>query len=369
MKKLSILLTAATLLLFACQKDPAPTADKPDDPKLAAIEARLARALAEADALLADKDEGADDRANVTLPAGSNNGLAAAILAAGPGGKVTVACGNHYESGTVEITFPVKIVGQSGAVFHWSGLDPADPEVYLTDPAIYAINTSNVTIKGLEIRSVSGGASTCFLLENVPNAKIQNNEIYEFQFPIMCVGVDNAKISGNYLDGPGFGGGIFVVSGVSVLIADNEAFAFDFPIFPSDGPGDVVRNKVHQAFFGISLCDLDVEMPDGRVIDAPVSTNNYLFAKNESYDNAWGYIVIDGSFDNVLFKNKAYNNSTYDIELVGVTERFGPPALPTSSNTTVVSNGNLNNVLIKDCAPGSVIIGGTLVDTNADPCF
>ncbi|MBK8193782.1 MAG: right-handed parallel beta-helix repeat-containing protein [Lewinellaceae bacterium] len=370
MKKLSILFTTALLFFFACQKDaPAPTADKPSDPKMAAIESRLAKALAVADALLADKDDAAADRNNVTLPAGSVNGLAAAIAAAGPGGKVTVACGNHYESGTVEITFPVKIVGQSGAVFHWSGLQPADPEQVRQDPAIYAKNTNDVTIKKLEFRAESGGLRTCILLENVPDAKIQDNKIYEFQMGIICVNVDNAKISKNYLDGPGTGLGIGVVSGAFMLIADNEVFDFDFPIFPSGSYSDVVRNKTHQAFFGIILCQLDVDMPDGINIEGPVSTNHFLFSKNESYNCAWGIIAIDGAFDNVLFKNNTHDNSTYDIELVGESDRFGPPAMPTSSNTTVVSNGNLNNVLIKDCAPGSVIIGGTLVDTNADPCF
>lgn len=369
MKNLSLLLGAAMLLFFACQKDTPPTAENPADPKLASIESRLAKALAEADALLNEQENIAEDRANVTLPAGSVNGLAAAIAAAGPGGKVTVACGDHYESGRVEITFPVKIVGQSGAVFHWSELEPADPEQVRQDPAIYVQNTSDVTIKGLEFRATSGGLRTCLLLENVPNAKIQNNEIYEFQMGIICVGVDNAKISKNYLDGPGTGLGIGIVSGESMLIADNEAFAFDFPIFPSGSYSDVVRNKTHQAFFGMVLCQLDVEMPDGTNVEGPVSTNHFLFSKNESYNSAWGIIVIDGAFDNVLFKNNAHNNSVYDIELCQETERFGPPALPTTSNSTVVSNGNLNGVLIKDCAPGSVIIGGTLVDTNADPCF
>ncbi|GJM31158.1 MAG: hypothetical protein DHS20C18_01590 [Saprospiraceae bacterium] len=334
-----------------------------------AIEARLDQALAAADALLADQDEGLDFRTKVTLPAGSVNGLAAAIAAAGPGGKVTVACGNHYESGTVNITFPVRIIGEPGAVFLWSGLDPADPEQTQQDPAIYAKNTSDLKIKGLEFRGGNGGLRACMLLENVPNSKILKNKITGFQSSITGLNVDNAKISGNYLEGLGFGGGILILSGASVLISDNEVFAFTFPIFPSGGPGVVVRNKMHQGFFGIILCTLDIDLPDGTNVEAPDATNHYLVSKNESYNNAWGYIVIDGAFDNVLFKNKAFNNSVYDIELVGESDRFGPPTLPTSSNTTVVSNGNFNNITIKDCAPGSVIIGGTLVDTNADPCY
>lgn len=369
MKKLSLLLFAVLLLHFACRKDTTQAFENPADAKTTELEIRVAKALADADALLNNENDAAGYRAHVTLPAGSNNGLAAAIAAAGPGGKVTVASGNHYESGTVEIAFPVTITGQPGTVLYWSGLEPADPDQLQIDPAIYVKNTNNVTIKGLEFRSANGALRACLLLENVPDAKIQNNRIYEFQNSIICLDVDNVKISKNYINGPGYGLGIGIVSGESMLIADNEVFAFDFPLFPSGSNSNIVRNKVHQAFFGIILCQLDVIMPDGSNIEGPVSTNHFLFAHNEAFDSAWGIIAIDGAFDNVLFRNNSHDNSIYDIELCMETERFGPPALPTTSNSTVVSNGNLNGVMIKDCAPGSVIIGGTLVDTNSDPCF
>lgn len=374
MKKLSLLLFAAMLLLFACQKDTTPTADNPTDPKLAAIEARLAKALAEADALLAEKDDAADDRANVTLPAGSNNGLAAAIAAAGPGGKVTVASGNHYESGTVEITFPVKIVGQSGAVFHWSGLNApiVAPTVQL-DPALH-VRADDVTIKDLEIDPGANGAVNAILLEDAHNAKIQNNTMHHFQFAIVFADADNAKISNNDMTGagigfPGFTWPLVIMGGNNTLIADNTVSDATAALFPCDHSGEAVRNTLSNSVAGILLCTADwIVLPDGTPLPRPQSANDWMVSKNESSGNLWGYLVIDGAFNNVLFKNEASNNALYDIELCGETSRFGWP-MPTSSNSTVISNGNLNHIIIKDCAPGSVIIGGTLVDTNADPCF
>ena len=379
MKKLSILFTTALLFFFACQKDaPAPTADKPSDPKMAAIESRLAKALAVADALLADKDDAAADRNNVTLPAGSVNGLAAAIAAAGPGGKVTVACGNHYESGTVEITFPVKIVGQSGATIKFSGLpDPVSvPGLTSLVPALFVHGAADVKISGLKLKTSGGDAVCGILLQDAPNAKLLDNDISHFQFPVYLAGADNGKISNNDIQGlgSGFAGGfqygITVADGAAVLIADNKVSQFGTGIFSCHKDGSVLRNTLNDNTVGILLCTSPAvfELPDGSISGAAESSNHYLVSKNEADGNLWGYLVIDGAFDNVLFKNKASNSGLYDIELAGETSRFGVLS-PTSSNSTVVSNGNLNNVLIKDCAPGSVIIGGTLVDTNADPCF
>lgn len=375
---ISLLLGAALLAFFACKKDATPTIENPAGAKLAAIESRLAKALAEADALLDKKDDGAEDRANVTLPAGSVDGLAAAIAAAGPGGKVTVACGNHYESGTVEITFPVKIVGQSGAVMIFSDLPAAvaAPGPTSLVPAFYVNDAAGVRISGLRIKT-DGEAAICgILLRDSPDAKILGNNITDFQFPIYLAGADDAKISDNGVQGlgSGFAGGfqygITVAGGASVLIADNTISQCGSGIFPCHTEGEALRNELNDNIIGILLCTSPAlfELPDGSISGAVESSNLWLVSKNEANGNTWGYLVIDGAFDNVLFKNKASNNAFYDIELAGESSRFGFP-MPTSSNSTVVSNGNLNGVIIKDCAPGSVIIGGTPVDTNVDPCF
>ncbi|MCB0574822.1 MAG: right-handed parallel beta-helix repeat-containing protein [Saprospiraceae bacterium] len=378
MKKLSLLLFAVLLLHFACRKDTSPTAKNPADAKIAAIESRVVKAFANADALLADQESEVSNRANVTLPAGSVNGLSAAIAAAGPGGKVTVACGNHLESGTVEIIFPVKIVGQQGAVLEFTGLPAAVSAPGLTSlvPAFHVNGAADVKISGLEIKASGGGAICGILLQDAPGTKLLNNDLENFQFPVYVAGADDAKISNNTIEGlgAGFAGGfqygITVAKGISVLIADNEVSQCGTGIFSCHKDGTVLRNILNSNIVGVLLCTSPplFELPDGTISGAEESSNHYLVSKNETFDNTWGYLVIDGAFDNVLFKNNASNSVLYDIELAGETSRFGVPS-PTSLNSTVISNGNLNYITIKDCAPGSVIIGGTLVDTNLDPCF
>lgn len=54
--------------------------------------------------------------AQVTLPAGSVDALAAAIAAAGNNGTVIVESGMHVESAQVVINSRVSIVGEPGAV-------------------------------------------------------------------------------------------------------------------------------------------------------------------------------------------------------------------------------------------------------------
>jgi hypothetical protein len=83
--------------------------------------------------------------------------------------------------------------------------------------------------------------------------------------------------------------------------------------------------------------------------------------------NVWGYMSIDGSNANTLTNNAASGN-VYDIELVGESTIFGF-LTPTSSDTTV-HTGKHHDLVIKDCAPGSRILGkAVLVDTTVDVCF
>ena len=272
MKQLSYLLSTVLFLFFACQKEQQAT-EKNQDPKITALEARVAQALAEADAVLNEARQTADSRANVTLPAGSNNGLAAAIAAAGPNGKVTVAAGLHYETGTVTISFPVKIIGQPGAVFEWSGLSAPDatPPIQL-DPALHVKNANQVTIQGIKIDPGSGGAKNAILLDNSHHAKILSNTLLKFQLAVVTGNADHAKIIGNTVTGvgpafPGFAWSIVNIDGNHNLITDND------------------------------------------VSDSPVG----IFVGDEA-GNVWGYLAIDNAFENTIFKNAAANNSLYDIE-------------------------------------------------------
>ena len=58
----------------------------------------------------------------VVVPAGSVDGMSAAIAEAGPGGEVVLAAGLHKISGTVMVDIPVSIVGENGAILESSNL-------------------------------------------------------------------------------------------------------------------------------------------------------------------------------------------------------------------------------------------------------
>ena len=78
-------------------------------------------------------------------------------------------------------------------------------------------------------------------------------------------------------------------------------------------------------------------------------------------------MVVDGSKDNTL-RNNAASGNVYDIELNGDSFLFGF-FTPTSRNSTV-QTGHYPDLVIKDCAPGTRILGNAVtVDTTLDPCF
>ncbi len=368
MKKLIVFGFGLLLFANACQKETTPNAD----PKLAAIEARVAQALAEADAVLQEAKQTADDRANVVLPAGSNGGLAAAIAAAGPNGKVTVESGVHYESGTVEITFPVKIVGESGAVFEWSGIaGPSTATPTQLDPALHIKDANHVTIQGIMIDPGPDGAVNAILLDNAHNAKVLNNTLLKFQLAIVTGNADHCKIIGNTITGvgpsaPGRGWSIVNVDGNHNLITDNDVSDTPVAIFSGDNRGNVLRNTVHNSAIGVLLCTPNsLAYPNGDPLDAPESANDWLVAHNNAYNNTWGYLAIDNAFESTIFQNAASNNALYDIECAGDSNRFGF-FTPTSREITVVSTGQYNNLSVQNCGVDCTIIGGQLAN---DPCF
>ena len=69
---------------------------------------------------LVNQSDFTGERKVVDLPAGSVNGLQAAIEEAGPNGIVNVKSGLHIEDVTVTVNFTVQIIGEEGAVIESS---------------------------------------------------------------------------------------------------------------------------------------------------------------------------------------------------------------------------------------------------------
>ena len=173
----TFMLALAAFLFVACEKDTLSTSTTENYQQyLDEAEQRLAEAdaLAEQNVFVTTREPG-------RLLAGSVNGLAEAIQEVGPYGTVVVESGVHYESGTVNITFPVKIVGEYGAVLQ-TATTPTLDLPYTADPAIFVNNAKQVHIEGVHFVPASGQGGTAILLHKANRASIRDNEFTAY-FP------------------------------------------------------------------------------------------------------------------------------------------------------------------------------------------
>lgn len=372
-----VLFITGTILLVGCDND------KPTAPNLtAADETRLdAESMAELEQLLAKRDAGVASLAKkgktVELPAGSQDGLAAAIAAAGKNGTVKVKSGLHTESHTVKITQPVTIRGEHGAVFEFD-TQPLPPAAAL-DPALYIKGAEDVVIWGLEIRPKNSGGGTAILLENSEDAIIGRNVMVEHQFGVMIEQSDEAEIFKNTIRATTVWQtgdladvhGIVVINGKKVEVENNDISNALFGLWACDENGEAERNTFHENFIGLILCKVPANaflLPSGKLAGSALSGAKWKVENNNATGNFdAGYLVIDGANNNRLENNKASNNGTYGIDLAGDSFRFGF-FTPSCFHNKVIA-GKFQDIVIKDCGNNNTVIGGQLVDTNQDPCF
>lgn len=315
--------------------------------------------------------------ATVYLPAGSVNGLAAAIAAAGPGGRVIVRAGSHTESASVLITAKVQIEGEPGAVITSTSapsIAAGDP----IDPALHVRGAGQVKISGLEFQPSGGTGNTAILLEDAPDAIVSNNRMSGYQFGVVLQEANRATIDQNTIAvntgwqvgafGEAFG--ITVINGDQVKITGNDVSGGLFNIWACDVNGSLHSNFVHDGFIGIILCKVPAGgfvLPGGQAVGADGSAAGWMCRRNVARGNFdAGYLVIDGAHDNMLVENAASNNGTYDIDLAGDSYRFG--FLTPSSFRNMVRTGSESQLRIKNCGSENTVIRGNQVDTSVDTC-
>ena len=339
------------------------------------IEAIIA-AAAEPDGGMSNLRRG---RPFVVLPDGSVDGLENAILSAGEIGVVVVKSGMHTESGTVTVPHAVRIVGEPGAVLEVD-TDPSNSVPEVVEPALHVLNADRTLIWGLQVVPPSGNTgSTGILVENSERVVIAKNTIENHQFSILVEQGDHARIWKNeiigtmdFLEGTRSRvHGIVVINGDRVHIVDNFVTNGTFGVWACDGDGKYMHNTTQGNFIGLILCKVPLNfyhLPGGNYAGAENSGNNWFVANNQSMNNLnVGYIVIDGANNNLLVNNNASDNGTYDIELVGDSNRFGF-LTPTSFENKVVA-GKFKSILIKDCGVDNTVIGGQQVDIGTDLCY
>ncbi len=304
---------------------------------------------------------------HVELAAGSVDGLAAAVTAAGANGTVIVKAGVHKESGTVTINFPVTIAGEPGAVLA-SGTSSTGTSPIPVIPTLDIHNTTGVLVQGLSFQPWGSAANCAVLIENSADVRVLDNSINGFEFGIVLQYADQAVIRGNTVSGNPFYG-ILIVNGASAMLTGNSVSQAVFGIFVGDRDGFACGNSVSSCFVGMILCHLPPETVNisGDATGAHTRCNGWLVEGNNAPSNEWGYEVIDGSYNNLLVNNAASNNSEYDIELVGDTTRYGFFS-PASHDNTVIA-ASKQDLTVKDCGNNDVMRGDLLlIDNAADPC-
>jgi parallel beta-helix repeat protein len=311
--------------------------------------------------------EGSSAGQRVELAAGSIDGLAAAIASAGANGTVIVKTGTHTESGTVLIGNPINIIGEPGSILQ-CGTSPSPPFPITVIATLDIQNTENVLVRGLQFEPLGASANCAVLIERSLGVRVLDNTITGFELGVVLQYADQATIRGNTVSGNPFYG-IVIVNGASAMVSDNAVSEAVFGIFAGDRDGAALHNSVSACFVGTILCHLppDTLIISGDTTGAHTRCNGWHIEGNSATGNAWGYEVIDGSYNNLLVNNAASNNAEYDIELAGDTTRYG--FFAPASHDDVVIAGSQTGLVVKDCGTHDVIHGEVkLVDNSSDPC-
>ncbi len=318
----------------------------------------------------------------ITIPAGSVDALQQAIDDICMHGVIYLEAGMHTENAPVSINKAVKIIGEEGAVLKIESAPPApwDANFYLpVHPAIHVKNAFRTLIQDLEIEPLTPDGNTAILVESSKSSAVMRCKISNFQHGVLTVESDGLKIMHNTIatSGAALAGdveeafGIFIVSGKSVFISHNELSNAFFGAWVTDKWGTFRNNYMHGNFGGILLCNAPpyVLLPSGDVVGSPQPATGWKVRNNKSQDNLdAGFLVIDGADRNFLQNNQGGNNGTYDIDLVGESDRFGYTT-PTSLNNKVIV-GSYHDNTIKDCGLNNKIYGtAIIIDNSVDPCF
>lgn len=368
------------ILISGCQKEalvqPAttPPSEETLTAQLAEHEAILNAELAELEAELAGTA-----RSQVVLPAGSVDGLAAAIAEAGPGGTVLVESGLHSESATVLIEHQVFIVGEEDAVLIF---DTEPIEVLgFVEPALHFRNAARSLVRGVnfEVAGPVGGAA--IVVEDSDRTVINRCSMEEFQFGVVIQNSDRVYAIRNTIAASSLwltqttivqSFGIVVVNGQRARVYSNTLSGGITGIWACDRRGYIVGNEFFGNLEGIILCKVPPEynyvLPNGDLMAAEFSGEKWAVFYNDSHDNFdYGYQIIDGAVSNFLVQNTASNNVSGSYEFAGETTRFGlPNPSPTSANN-IAWIANDDSYL--DCGDDNQIVGGVALDNTGGNCF
>ncbi len=286
-----------------------------------------------------------ESRGVTVVPPGTNQ-LQAIINNAGNGETIRLLAGTHTEDATLVINHKVKLTGDAGAVLSLGGFI-----------GVLVTGANGTSISNIELLN-AGGSIIGIGVENSSLVSITGNGFSGFTHSIALEQANHAKVTGNTIAGTGAGFGVTVINGDFVLVSGNNISANYFGIWACDRKGTAVNNNTHGNVIGIILCKVPAGgFPLGTGTGgAEFSCNEWNVSNNNASGNIWGYLIIDGSFENILSNNTGSDN-LIDMELAGDTNLTFGFFTPTSENNTVNVGGSGMDVI--DCGVDNVVHGTT----------
>ena len=349
--------------------------EKAAQPYIEEAEATMAEAKSE----IEDFAQGwVGSRSTVVVPAGSVDALADAIAEAGVGGTVVLASGEHTENEPLVIDQQVKIEGEADAVLLFPNAPAPAPIPVEILPAIHIKDASRVWLKDFSMSPGTEEAGRhAIVIQDGPRTRVEGLTIAGFQHGIFIDGGNRCQIVGNTLVGvfaeyPDalIHWGVTNCAGQRTIMYDNETANFNVGLFFSDRNGLAFSNTVSGGDIGVIWCTVPEWQvyPDGSEAAAETSATAWRGYGNTAIGATFNFLIVDGAESSVAIQNQSIDPGLYDYEIAAETDRFGAP-VPTSSNSLVISVGPYMDAGIKDCTGDNTIIGGSLIDTSADPCF
>jgi nitrous oxidase accessory protein NosD len=313
------------------------------------------------------------------IPAGSVDVLASAIANACDNAVIYLKAGVHTENQRINISKPIKIIGENGAVLKLSTTSAVytDEGNFLTNPAIYVTNTTRVLFQNLDIQPINSEGATAILLHNAIESAVIGCKITNFQVSVLLEKSDRAAIIRNTIVG-GSGWltlpmeviGITVVNAKSAYISDNDISNAIFGIWACDQWGTCERNNLHGNLVGINLCNVPMyyQLPSGSVTGALTPGSYFKVFQNKAIANFdCGIMIIDGANNNTLIGNEVTGNGlsplsgiATDVEIFGESNIFGFTT-PTSYNNYVDLSSSPTST-IRNCSAGNTIVSGVLMN-------
>lgn len=226
--------------------------------------------------------------------------LSRLIAEAAAGATISVPPGVH--SGPLEITKPLTLSGQPGAVIDGNGKGD-----------VIRIAGSHVTVHGLVLEN-SGTSLTrenagIFVERRAADVTLDNNVLRHVLFGIYLDGPADTKIRHNRIYGmtelrvPDRGDGIHLWNDTGVLVEDNDVRGARDGIYIYVSPHNrIIGNRIHDVRYGVHY----------------MYSNHDVLAKNSSYNNTAGYALMMSDHIQV-FGNLAYDDRQYGLLLNYVT--------------------------------------------------